>query len=144
MKVRGINVIVLNLLAAVAFTQAQASTTTTDQGATTTQEQPVAAGVGANANGDQSKKAGETFMEANAKKAGVISLPSGLQYQILEPGAGRKPGPNDTVTVDYEGKLLNGKIFDSSYQRGEPVTFPVSGVIPGWQEALQLMPVGST
>ncbi|HVV67902.1 MAG TPA: FKBP-type peptidyl-prolyl cis-trans isomerase [Gammaproteobacteria bacterium] len=141
MKFRLINVIIFNLIATASFTQAHAATTdATDQGANIVQS----ATVGAANPGDQNKKAGETYMEANAKKEGVVSLPSGLQYKILEKGTGRKPNANDTVTVDYEGSLLNGKVFDSSYQRGEPISFPVTGVIQGWQEALQLMPVGST
>lgn len=87
---------------------------------------------------------GEKFMETNKVKKGVVTLPSGLQYEIITEGKGKKPGINDMVTVDYEGKLVNGEIFDSSYKRGQPATFPVNGVIQGWQEALQLMPVGST
>jgi FKBP-type peptidyl-prolyl cis-trans isomerase FklB len=87
---------------------------------------------------------GEKFMETNKSKKGVVTLPSGLQYEIIKEGTGKKPGKNDMVTVDYEGKLVNGQVFDSSYKRGQPATFPVNGVIQGWQEALQLMPVGST
>jgi FKBP-type peptidyl-prolyl cis-trans isomerase FklB len=93
---------------------------------------------------DSAKNSGEIFMEKNKKEAGVVTLPSGLQYKILEEGKGKKPSKNDSVTVDYEGTLVNDKVFDSSYKRGQPATFPVSGVIAGWQEALQLMPVGST
>lgn len=142
MKIRSINVIIFNILAAAAFTQAHAAiTATTDQGISAMQEQSIT--TGAADVGEQNKKAGEAFMEANAKKEGVVSLPSGLQYKILEKGTGRKPSASDTVIVDYEGSLLNGKVFDSSYERGEPISFPVSGVIQGWQEALQLMPVGS-
>lgn len=96
------------------------------------------------ATADEQNKQGDKFMEANKQKPGVVTLHSGLQYEILEQGQGKKPGKQDVVTVDYEGKLLNGKVFDSSYQRGEPISFPVMGVIAGWQEALQLMPVGST
>lgn len=88
--------------------------------------------------------AGENSMQPSQPETGLVSLPSGLQYQIIEQGTGKKPGPNDTVSVDYEGKLENGTVFDSSYKRGQPATFPVSGVIAGWQEALQLMNVGST
>ncbi|MFT3741621.1 MAG: FKBP-type peptidyl-prolyl cis-trans isomerase [Gammaproteobacteria bacterium] len=86
----------------------------------------------------------ESFMQENEKKPGVVTLPSGLQYEVITPGEGKKPGPRDTVTVDYEGKLLNGTVFDSSYKRGQPATFPVNGVIAGWQEALQLMNTGAT
>lgn len=94
----------------------------------------------------QNKAAGDAFLSANAKKTGVVTLPSGLQYRIVEPGkaGGKKPGKDASVTVDYEGKLLNGQIFDSSYQRKQPITLSVSDVIPGWQEALQLMPEGAT
>jgi FKBP-type peptidyl-prolyl cis-trans isomerase FklB len=82
-------------------------------------------------------------MEENGKKEGVITLPSGLQYQIIKTGSGSKPSPTDKVTVHYNGTLIDGKVFDSSVQRGQPAQFPVNQVIPGWTEALQLMPVGS-
>lgn len=95
-------------------------------------------------NAEVAKTTGEAFMAQNKTKPGVITLPSGLQYSVIEQGNGKKPGKNDTVVVDYEGKLLNGQVFDSSYQRGQPATFPLSAVIPGWQEALQLMNEGST
>lgn len=85
-----------------------------------------------------------SFLDANKKRPGVVTTASGLQYKILTPANGAKPTATDTVTVDYEGRLLDGKVFDSSYERGTPATFPVNGVIAGWQEALQLMPVGST
>ena len=90
-----------------------------------------------------SKKEGEAFLAENKTKPGVITLPSGLQYQVLKEGTGAKPGPADKVKVHYEGSLIGGKIFDSSIQRGEPIELNVNGVIPGWTEALQLMPVGS-
>ncbi len=86
---------------------------------------------------------GKAFLEANRNKEGVKETESGLQYQILRPGTGEKPKAEDTVEVQYRGTLLNGKEFDSSYSRGEPVTLPVNGVIPGWQEALQMMKVGA-
>jgi FKBP-type peptidyl-prolyl cis-trans isomerase FklB len=89
------------------------------------------------------KKIGAEFLEKNKTNPGIVSLPSGLQYQIIKEGTGPKPTVNDKVRVHYQGTLLSGKIFDSSIQRGEPVEFPVNGVIPGWIEALQLMPVGS-
>ncbi len=89
------------------------------------------------------KKAGEDFLAENAKKDSVKVLPDGLQYKVLKMGDGPKPTVNDKVKVHYEGRLIDGKVFDSSYQRGEPVTFPVSGVIKGWTEILQMMPVGS-
>lgn len=93
---------------------------------------------------DSAKTAGEAFLQANKTKPGVVTLPSGLQYQVLDAGSGKKPGKNDTVTVDYEGRLVNGQIFDSSYQRGQPATFNVSQVIEGWTEALQRMNTGAT
>ena len=83
------------------------------------------------------------FLDENKKAEGVQVTESGLQYRIIEEGTGKKPEPQETVEVHYEGKLINGQIFDSSIQRGEPISFPVQGVIQGWQEALQLMPVGS-
>lgn len=91
----------------------------------------------------ENKLVGEKFLEENKKNAGVVTLPSGLQYQILKEGTGAKPGPTDQVKTHYHGTLVNGKVFDSSVERGEPVTFGVNQVIKGWTEALQLMPVGS-
>jgi FKBP-type peptidyl-prolyl cis-trans isomerase FklB len=93
--------------------------------------------------GAANKKEGDAFLAANKGKEGVVTLPSGLQYKILKEGTGPKPTANDTVACNYRGTLINGTEFDSSYKRGQPVTFPVSGVIKGWTEALQLMPVGS-
>lgn len=89
------------------------------------------------------KKAGEEFLNINKGKAGVVTLPSGLQYQVLKQGEGAKPAASDKVKCHYHGTLINGTVFDSSVQRGEPAVFGVSQVIPGWVEALQLMPVGS-
>ena len=89
------------------------------------------------------KKAGEEFLNINKGKAGVVTLPSGLQYQVLQKGEGPKPTASDKVKCHYNGTLINGTVFDSSVQRGEPAVFGVSQVIPGWVEALQLMPVGS-
>jgi FKBP-type peptidyl-prolyl cis-trans isomerase FklB len=94
--------------------------------------------------GEANGKEGSEFLKKNKEQAGVVTLPSGLQYKVITEGKGAKPKSTDTVTVDYEGTLVNGKVFDSSYQRGQPVSFPVSGVIKGWTEALQLMPEGST
>lgn len=88
-------------------------------------------------------KAGEEFLAANAKKEGVVTTDSGLQYLVVEEGEGRKPSVDSEVKVDYEGRLIDGTVFDSSIERGEPVTFYVGEVISGWAEALQLMPVGS-
>jgi FKBP-type peptidyl-prolyl cis-trans isomerase FklB len=93
--------------------------------------------------GGAAHKAGEEFLAANKDKEGVVTLPSGMQYKILTAGSGPKPTASDTVSCNYKGTLLNGKEFDSSYKRGHPETFPVGGVIKGWTEALQLMPVGS-
>jgi FKBP-type peptidyl-prolyl cis-trans isomerase len=89
----------------------------------------------------QGKKAGEDFLAANKTKEGVVTLPDGLQYKILTPGTGPKPTASDTVEVDYKGSLIDGKEFDSSH--GQPISLEVGRVIKGWQEALQLMPVGS-
>lgn len=93
--------------------------------------------------GTANKKEGETFLAANKGREGVVSLPSGLEYKILKEGAGPKPAASDSVVCNYRGTLINGTEFDSSYKHGQPATFPVSGVIKGWTEALQLMPVGS-
>ncbi|HEY8714708.1 MAG TPA: FKBP-type peptidyl-prolyl cis-trans isomerase [Candidatus Acidoferrum sp.] len=93
--------------------------------------------------GDINMKAGEAFLAENKTKQGVVTLPSGLQYKIITPGNGPKPTASDSVTCNYRGTLLDGTEFDSSYKRGQPATFPVSGVIKGWTEAVQLMPVGS-
>jgi FKBP-type peptidyl-prolyl cis-trans isomerase FklB len=89
------------------------------------------------------KKEGDAFLSANKGKEGVVTLPSGLQYKILKEGTGPKPTASDSVVCNYRGTLINGTEFDSSYKRGQPATFPVSGVIKGWTEALQLMPVES-
>jgi len=93
--------------------------------------------------GDKNKAAGEKFLAENAKKDGVKVTESGLQYEVLKMGDGVKPKATDQVKVHYRGTLLNGKEFDSSIKRGKPVTFPLNGVIKGWTEGVQLMPVGS-
>ncbi len=93
--------------------------------------------------GQVNAAAAAKFLAANASKPGVITTASGLQYKVLRAGAGASPKAKDTVTVDYEGHLLNGDVFDSSYKRGEPATFPVDGLIKGWEEGLQLMKPGS-
>jgi len=93
--------------------------------------------------GEANKKEGEAFLAANKGKEGVVTLPSGLEYKILKAGTGPKPTASDSVVCNYRGTLMNGTEFDSSYKRGQPATFPVNGVIKGWTEALQLMPVGS-
>lgn len=93
--------------------------------------------------GEANKKSGEDFLAANKTKQGVVTTASGLQYKVITQGNGPKPTASDTVVCNYKGTLIDGKEFDSSYKRGEPASFPVSGVIKGWTEALQLMPVGS-
>jgi FKBP-type peptidyl-prolyl cis-trans isomerase FklB len=89
------------------------------------------------------KEEGKRFLEENGKREGVTTLSSGLQYEVLTSSIGQKPTLNDVVTTHYHGMLIDGKVFDSSVQRGKPASFPVSGVIKGWTEALQLMSVGS-
>jgi len=89
------------------------------------------------------KKEGEAFLAENKTKEGVVTLPSGLQYKILSEGTGPKPTAADSVVCSYKGTLIDNSEFDSSYKRGQPATFPVTGIIKGWSEALQLMPVGS-
>ncbi len=91
----------------------------------------------------KNKAAGEAYLAENAKKEGVITTASGLQYKELVAGDGAKPSKNDRVKVHYKGTLIDGTVFDSSYDRGEPIVFPVTGVIAGWVEGLQLMSVGS-
>lgn len=93
--------------------------------------------------GEANKAAGDAFLAQNKTKEGVITLPSGLQYKVLTAGTGPKPTATDTVVCNYKGTLLDNTEFDSSYKRNEPLTIPVSGVIKGWTEALQLMPAGS-
>ncbi len=92
---------------------------------------------------EKNKADGERFLAENAKKEGVKVLPSGLQYKEIAPGTGKSPKASDTVTTHYRGTLIDGTEFDSSYQRGQPATFPVSGVISGWTEALQMMKEGA-
>jgi FKBP-type peptidyl-prolyl cis-trans isomerase FklB len=91
----------------------------------------------------KNKADGEAFLAENKKKEGVETLPSGLQYKVIKAGTDKKPKANDTVTANYRGTLIDGTEFDSSYKRGQPVSFPVSGVIRGWTEALQLMGEGA-
>ncbi len=93
--------------------------------------------------GEKNKAEGEAFLAENKKKEGVKTLPSGLQYKVIKAGTGKKPKVTDTVTTHYRGTLMNGTEFDSSYRRGQPVSFQVIGVIPGWTEALQLMEEGA-
>lgn len=93
---------------------------------------------------EENKTKGEAFLSENKTKEGVVTLPDGLQYKIIETGQGAKPGKDDEVTVEYTGTLIDGKVFDSTEKAGKPATFKVSQVIPGWTEVLQLMPAGST
>ena len=97
----------------------------------------------AKAQAEENLTKGNTFLAENADKAGVVTTASGLQYKVLKKGLGDKPTEKSSVTVHYRGTLLNGEEFDSSYKRGQPYTTPLTNVIPGWTEALQLMPVGS-
>ena len=92
--------------------------------------------------GDKNQKDGEKFLAENKKKDGVKTTASGLQYKVLKSGSGKTPKATDTVKVHYQGTLIDGTVFDSSIERGEPATFPVNGVIPGWTEVLQLMKEG--
>ncbi len=93
--------------------------------------------------GEAARKAGEDFLRENAKKEGVVVLPSGLQYQVVKEGTGRSPKATDNVKCHYEGTLIDGTMFDSSKKRGEPATFPLNGVIKGWTEGVQLMKEGA-
>ena len=93
--------------------------------------------------GEKNRAEGDAYLAANGKKPGVVTLPSGLQYRIITQGTGKKPSATSTVSTHYIGRLINGTEFDSSVKRGQPATFPCNGVIKGWTEALQMMPVGS-
>jgi FKBP-type peptidyl-prolyl cis-trans isomerase FklB len=95
------------------------------------------------AQGEKNQKEGTTFLATNKTKQGVVTLPSGLQYKVITAGTGPKPTANDSVKCHYRGTFIDGSEFDSSYSRNQPAVFPVRGVIGGWTEALQLMPVGS-
>jgi FKBP-type peptidyl-prolyl cis-trans isomerase FklB len=97
-----------------------------------------------NKKAEENKTKGEAFLAANKGKDGVVVLPSGLQYKVISSGSGVKPSKTDSVTVEYTGTLINGTVFDSTDKSGKPATFQVTQVIPGWTEALQLMPAGST
>ena len=93
--------------------------------------------------GKAAKAEGEKFLAENGKKEGIVTLPSGLQYEVIREGNGKKPKATDQVRCHYEGTLINGQVFDSSYQRNEPAVFPLNQVIPGWTEGLQLMQEGA-
>ena len=116
---------------------------TQDQMREALQKLQEAANASQRAEADKNKKEGEAYLENNKKNANVKVTASGLQYEVLTEGSGPVPKATDRVVVHYKGTLMNGEVFDSSYDRGEPATFPVSGLIPGWTEALQLMKVGS-
>ncbi len=92
----------------------------------------------------KNEKDGQAFLKKNKSQKGVVTLPDGLQYKILTPGNGPKPSASDIVTVNYQGSFINGKVFDSSYKRGQPTTFPLKQVIKGWQEVLPMMKTGAT
>jgi len=92
---------------------------------------------------DENKAAAEKFLAANAKKPGVVTTPSGLQYKVVREGSGEQPKPTDEVTVNYRGTFMSGREFDSSYKRGEPTSFPLNRVIPGWTEGVGLMKPGA-
>lgn len=127
-----ITTLALNLLSSSAYATEAPSTTSNPAQATTLSDS------------DKNKAAGEKFLSENKNKPGVVTLADGLQYKIIKQGKGKKPVDGDTVTVNYAGKLINGTEFDSSYKRGEPTSFEINNVIPGWTEALKLMPEGST
>jgi FKBP-type peptidyl-prolyl cis-trans isomerase len=95
------------------------------------------------ASGAKNVAAGKAFLETNGKREGVTTTPSGLQYEVLKKAEGKKPTAEQTVKVHYHGTLIDGKVFDSSVDRGEPISFPLNGVIKGWTEGVQLMPIGS-
>ena len=116
---------------------------TAEQMQSTLAEMRAAEAAEQSAKGAEAKAAQEAFLAENAAKENVETTDSGLQYKIIEEGTGEQPEPTDTVKVHYEGQLLDGTVFDSSYARGEPATFQVNQVIPGWQEALQLMHTGA-
>lgn len=88
-------------------------------------------------------KTGQDFLETNKQKTGIVALPSGLQYEVMTEGTGAKPNASNKVTCHYHGTLIDGTVFDSSVQRGQPATFPLNAVIKGWTEGVQLMPLGS-
>lgn len=138
MKLAAISMLGVSLLCANVYAADAEQVSTTTTTTTTTSEQP-----SMQPSMQPTQMTGEAFLEANKSKPGVVVLPSGLQYKIITEGAGESPKASDVVTVNYAGTLVNGKEFDSSYKRGQPASFPVGGVIPGWVEALQLMKPGA-
>jgi FKBP-type peptidyl-prolyl cis-trans isomerase FklB len=137
MKLLAITISCLTLVSASAMASETSTTTRTNVSASIPGDQTLT-------ESQKNQKAGMLFLQTNQRKPGVVTLPDGLQYKVVTKGTGTKPGLSDTVTVHYAGTLIDGTEFDSSYKRNEPATFPVAGVIPGWTEALQLMPAGST
>jgi FKBP-type peptidyl-prolyl cis-trans isomerase FklB len=138
MKLSAIAIVGLGVVCANVYAADNPSTQPATGSQTQMQSSPI------NTNTNKNPSAGESFLMVNKSKPGVVALPDGLQYKIITEGNGIQPMDRDTVTVNYAGKLIDGTEFDSSYKRGQPATFPVSGVIPGWTEALKLMKVGST
>ena len=110
---------------------------------TTTNTKPTTASTTPMDTATKNLQAGQAFLSENKTKPGVVALPSGLQYKVLREGTGAKPTASQTVEVNYEGRLIDGTIFDSSYKRGQSISFPLSGVIAGWTEGLQHMAVGA-
>lgn len=134
---RGINDVVGGNTPLLTDEQARASLTSFQEQMRTKQQEKMKAA------GEKSKQEGESFLTENKKEKGITTLPSGLQYKVITMGTGPKPKADQTVRVHYQGKLIDGTEFDSSYKRGEPAVFSCNRVIAGWTEALQLMPVGS-
>ena len=134
---RGINDVVGGNTPLLTDEQARASLTSFQEQMRTKQQEKMKAA------GEKSKQEGESFLAENKKEKGITTLPSGLQYKVITMGTGPKPKADQTVRVHYQGKLIDGTEFDSSYKRGEPAVFSCNRVIAGWTEALQLMPVGS-
>src|SRR5579872_7538951 len=138
MKLLKIGILSASIFCVAAYAADTQTTVTTTTNAATTgtamQTQPLDV---------KNKQAGDAFLTVNKAKPGVVTLPDGLQYKVIKQGTGDSPSDMDVVTVNYEGKTIDNQVFDSSYKRGEPTTFPVSGVIAGWTEALKLMKVGS-
>ncbi len=147
-KRQGLDLDLSNLLAGIksAMADEKSAISPEDEGKVM-QEVQAAAMANANkaqaAEGAANVEKGKKFLEENGKRKGVTTTPSGLQYEVLKEGTGKKPTADNTVKVHYHGTLVDGKVFDSSVDRGEPIEFPLNGVIKGWTEGVQLMPIGS-